>query len=238
MQDCQVCGRSFDPLGFQVVVPELGEGFDRIECAHSARALAAPGTRIAATPLIAVVEPIGAPASAGGAGAALRSIGAPAATLGLLASGTAAAAFLWLRVLGPETAGFPLSFAETPPAAAQETVQAYAQPVPDAARGSVAATPRERGAPDSVATLVDARREPTDRSPGGTSSGRENSPGRSGATRPTARTTRPEPAKTTGKDHVKRGLGHYKHGETDGVHAPGHGQGHGGHGNRGHGKGR
>ena len=58
MQGCQVCGRSFDPLGFQVVVPELGRGFDRIECAQSARTLAGPGSRLAAAPLVAIVEPL------------------------------------------------------------------------------------------------------------------------------------------------------------------------------------
>lgn len=239
MQDCDVCGRRFDPLDFQIVVAELGRGFDRIECARSARALASPGTRIAAPPLVAVVEPLGAPAATSGAAAALRPIAAPAATLGLLAAGTAAAALLWLRVLGPETAAFPLGLAETPPAAGQESVQAHVRPVPEAPRDSGAAVPAERRTRDSATAVLAARREPADPSPGRTAAGRQTSPGRSVATRPTTRTTtttRPEPLKTTGKDHVKRGQGHYKHGEAGGNHVPGHGQGQGGHG-KAHGKG-
>ena len=38
MNRCRICGRSFDPLGFQVLVPGLSEGFDRVECAEKARA--------------------------------------------------------------------------------------------------------------------------------------------------------------------------------------------------------
>lgn len=235
MQDCQVCGRRFDPLGFQVVVPELGRGFDRVECARGARALVPPGSRMAAAPLVAVVEPIGALGYAGGAATALRPLGAPAATLGLLAAGTAAAVLLWLRVLGTETAGFPLSLAQASPAVGQETVEAYVRPAPDAARASAVRT--EQRAPGSATTVLAARRQPGDRSPGRTTGRREGANGRPVATRPTARITRPEPAKTTGKGHVKRGRGHYKHGETDGVHTPGHGQGHGGHGRHGRSKG-
>ena len=104
-------------MGFQVVIPELGRGFDRLECAQSARARAGPGSRIAVAPLATVVEPIAVAAAAPVALTALRPFGAPAATLGLLAAGTAAAAVLWLRVLGTDPAGFPLSRGDAPQAA-------------------------------------------------------------------------------------------------------------------------
>jgi hypothetical protein len=121
VRNCHVCGRRFDPLDFQVVIPELGRGFDRIECAQTARALASPGSRIAAAPLAAVVEPIG--LAAPGPTAALQTFAAPAGTIGLLAAGTAAAVFLWLRVLGTDPVGFPFIRADAPRAAAAATVE-------------------------------------------------------------------------------------------------------------------
>ena len=126
MQDCQVCGRSFDPLGFQVVVPELGRGFDRIECAQSARTLAGPGSRLAAAPLVAIAKPVPAalmPAAVGSA-RALVPLGTPAATLGLLTAGTAAAVFLWLNALGTDPSSFTLGRLSAPPAFGHQTIQA------------------------------------------------------------------------------------------------------------------
>lgn len=41
------CGRGFDPRGFQVVVPGLGLGFDRVDCALEAGATGVP---LVATP--------------------------------------------------------------------------------------------------------------------------------------------------------------------------------------------
>jgi uncharacterized membrane protein YgcG len=122
VQDCHVCGRRFDPLGFQVVVPELGRGFDRVECAQSARALASPGSRIAATPLAA----IGRPAALAAAAAPVpifRALSSPAATAGLLTVGTVAAAFLWMRVLGTDSVGFPFQRESAPRAVAGATVR-------------------------------------------------------------------------------------------------------------------
>jgi hypothetical protein len=129
VQDCQVCGRSFDPLSFQVVVPELGRGFDRVECARGARALDSRAMSIAAAPLVAIAEPFTAAALPVGAAASSRLRPAPAqlATFGLLAAGAAAAAFLWLRVLGPDTKAFQFSHAAVPPAFAHESVQARVQ---------------------------------------------------------------------------------------------------------------
>lgn len=236
MQDCQVCGRRFDPLRFQVVVPELARGFDCVECAQSARAHALPATRLVATaPLVGVVEPIG-PAPVGATAIAFRSLGAPAATLGLLAAGTAAAVLLWLRVLGTDSASFPFTSA-APPAVAQETIETRVEPAPTRSEGPVAGILSERPVPVPVsvtATPITVR-EPS-HEPGARQRHSDSRGARHPATVRLAARSRPTAAaKTTGKDHVKRGQGHYKHGETDGVHKPGHGRGHGGHG-KGHGK--
>jgi hypothetical protein len=231
VQDCQVCGRRFDPLGFQVVVPELARGFDRIECAQSARAHASPGSRIVATtPLVAVLEPIGLPLARATA-IALRPLGAPAATLGLLAAGTAAAVLLWLRVVGTDSANFPFTSA-APPAVAQETVESYVEPVPLSSEGPVAGLLRERSVPVSVTAIPAAVREPPhDPAARQRHSSSRGSAHPSGARRAASNAPRAA-AKATGKDHAKRGQGHYKHGETAGIHKPGHGGGHG----KGHGK--
>jgi hypothetical protein len=233
VQDCQVCGRSFDPLGFQVVVPELGRGFDRTECAQSARTLAGPGSRLAATPLAGIVEPLPAalmPAAVGSA-PALRSLGAPAATLGLLAAGTAAAVFLWLPVLGADPSRFTLGRLSAPPAFGHQTVQAHVEPA------STSTGPAERKAPDRSAPVTVVRfvisPGPTGFAPAPATDGAEKPQPSSPPTlaRPA---TQPGPApgpgkatgpaKATGKGHPKHGKGHAKHGETDGAHSPGHGQ--------------
>jgi hypothetical protein len=227
VEDCQVCGRSFDPLGIQVVVPELGRGFDRTECAQSARTLAGPGSRLAAIPLVGIVEPLPAalvPAAVGSA-SALRSLGAPAATLGLLAAGTAAAVFLWLPVLGADPSSFTLGRLSAPPAFSHQAVQAHVEPAPPSTG------PAERKAPDRT-TPVTAVRLVTSPSPTGLAP----APATDGGDKPlrlspptVARPPEgpgpaPEPGKVTGKGHPKHGNGHAKHGETDGAHSPGHGQ--------------
>ena len=235
MQDCQVCGRSFDPLGFQVVVPELGRGFDRIECAQSARTLAGPGSRLAATPLVAIVEPVPPalmPAAVGSA-SALRPLGTPAATLGLLAAGTAAAVFLWLNALGTDPSSFTLGRLSAPPAFGHQTIQAHVEPVPPRTG------PAERKAPDRAApaTVVQVVTAPSPTAPSPT--GLAPAPATDGADEPQPSSpptlarpaTQPRggsgPGKATGKGHAKHGKGHAKHGETDGAHSPGHGQGKG-----------
>jgi hypothetical protein len=43
--NCRVCGRQFDPTGFQMLVPGLKLGFDRVECALEASALGVPPER-------------------------------------------------------------------------------------------------------------------------------------------------------------------------------------------------
>jgi hypothetical protein len=223
VQDCQVCGRSFDPRAFQVVVPELGRGFDRLECAQSARALAGPGSRVAATPLVAIVEPRAAglmPAAAGST-RALRSLATPAATLGLLAAGTAAAVFLWLRVLGADPSSYTLGRLSTPPAFGHQTVQAQVEPAPPSI-GPAERKASDSAAPVTVVNLVTAP-SPTGSAP---------APAKNGPQKPQVSSSRPlaRPAsaprleKATGKGHPKHGKGHSKHGETDGAHSSGHGQ--------------
>jgi hypothetical protein len=229
VQDCQVCGRSFDPLGFQVVVPELGRGFDRIECAQSARTLAGPGSRLAATPLVAIVEPVPAalmPAAVGSA-RALRPLGTPAATLGLLAAGTAAAVFLWLNALGTDPSSFTLGRLSAPPAFGHQTIQAHAEPAPPGT-GPVERRAPEEAAPVTVVRFVTAP-SPTGFAPALATDGADTPQPSSPPTlaRPATLLPGSGPGKATGKGHAKHGKGHAKHGETDGAHSPGHGQGKG-----------
>lgn len=223
MQNCEVCGRSFDPLGFQVVVPELGRGFDRIDCARSARALAGPGSRIAAVPLIALAAPVAAtaavPATLAAASApAPRVLGSTAATVGLLAVGTAAAVLLWMRVVGTDTANYTLGRLTAPPAFGHETVQSQVAPsaAPGPAPAKPAAVPPEKLVAAQSPTTV-----PVAVSPGAA--------GQRSSLRPSGGTAKPasRPGKATGKGHAKHGKGHAKHGESKGHHHAGHGQGHG-----------
>jgi hypothetical protein len=230
VQDCQICGRSFDPLGFQVVVPELGRGFDRIECAQSARRLAGPGTRLAATPLVAIVEPVPAalmPAAVGSA-QALRPLGTPAATLGLLAAGTAAAVFVWLTALGTDPSSFTLGRLSAPPAFGHQAIQAHVESAP-AGTGPAERKVPDRAAPVTVVRLVTAP-SPTDVPPA-PATDRADKPQPSSPPTLARPTTLPPGGsglgKATGKGHAKHGKGHAKHGEADGAHSPGHGRGKG-----------
>jgi hypothetical protein len=251
VQDCQVCGRSFDPLGFQVVVPELGRGFDRIECAQSARTLAGPGSRLAAAPLVAIAKPVPAalmPAAVGSA-RALVPLGTPAATLGLLTAGTAAAVFLWLNALGTDPSSFTLGRLSAPPAFGHQTIQAHVETAPPGTG------PAERKAPDRAApvTVVKVVTAPSPTGLAPSPAGLAPAPATDGAGEPQPSSpatlarpaTQPDggsgPGKATGKGHAKHGKGHAKHGkghakhgkghakhgETDGAHSPGHGQGKG-----------
>jgi hypothetical protein len=207
------------------VVPELGRGFDRIECAQTARTLAGRANRAAAAPLAAIVEPLAAalvPAAAGPT-PSLRPLGTPAATLGLLAAGTAAAVFLWLRVLGADPSSFTLGRLAAPSAFGRETVQAHVEPAP-ARTAPVEQKAPERAAPVAVVKLVTAPDQPVF-PPAPTTGGGQKPPSPPTPVRPpTPPPPASEPGKATGKGHPKHGKGHYKHGETDGVHSPGHGK--------------
>jgi hypothetical protein len=217
MQSCQVCGRSFDPLRFQVVVPGLGRGFDRIDCARSARAMASPSSRLAGAPLIALAAPAAAmapPPAVAATAPVHRLLGSTAATLGLLAAGTAAAALLWVRVVGTDTSSYTLGRLTAPPAFGHDRVQAQVEAAPTPA------------GPEPVATVtverVVAVPVPTPGLPA-------LAPAASPRTSPPDRLSRPptpiaRPAQETGKGHPKTGQGHLKHGEDDGVHSPGHGK--------------
>ena len=133
MQSCQVCGRSFDAFRFQVVVPELGRGFDRIDCARSARTMASPGSRFAAIPLVALAAPAAAPTSAAAFATTApvqRLLGSTAATLALLAAGTAAAALLWVHVVGTDTSSYTLGRLTAPPAFGHDRVESQIEAAP------------------------------------------------------------------------------------------------------------
>jgi hypothetical protein len=200
MRNCQICGRSFDPLGFQVIVPELGRGFDRIDCARSARALAGPRSRIAAVPLVALAAPVDATAAV--AAPVPRMLGSTAATLGILAAGTAAAVLLWMRVVGTDTASYTLGRLTAPPAFGHKTVRAQIVPAPEAgvALGKPAAAPVEK-------LVVLANR--TLRSAGAASLA--GTQGRSSPAVP-ERAAKPlsKPGLATGKGHPKHGKDHQK----------------------------
>jgi hypothetical protein len=202
-------------MGFQVVIPELSRGFDRIECALSARALAGPGSRVAVPPLAAVVQPIAFAAATPAAAVAMRRLGAPAATLGLLAAGTAAAALLWLRVLGTDPAVFPGLRGDAPRAAAGETVEAQVSASTGGTEAPVQgpASPRADTPRPTVISAPSAAEEtarPTVRDPA-----------------PVARL--PADERGGGGKHEAghggkgKGLGHVKHGDSNGQHSPGHG---------------
>jgi hypothetical protein len=130
---CRVCGREFDPRGFQVVVPGLGMGFDRVECALEASATGVP--LIASPPPLPLAAPrpalaLPAVAMAGAAPlpvAGAASVGPPmlvGANLALLAAGTAATIYLWMRVFSPDAAFQPASAEHAAVAFARSTVSA------------------------------------------------------------------------------------------------------------------
>jgi hypothetical protein len=114
--NCRVCGRQFDPTGFQILVPGLKLGFDRVECALEASAPGVPPERadeVAQDVVRSLPTAVPVPALAGGpvlmAGAAgLRPQALAGANLAVLAAGTAATIYLWLRVFGLDLG--PISF--------------------------------------------------------------------------------------------------------------------------------
>jgi hypothetical protein len=175
---------------------------------------------VTATPLVTIVEPAMAafvPALA--AAPTLRPLGASLATLGLLAAGAAAVAFLWLRVLAPDTASFPLSRAAAPPAFRHETVQAREEAAPVHSTLPIGHRPSERAPRSSSPAVVLVARHAAARPALGKRRVRPALLAR--VAPPTATPSHPDHA--TGKGHLKHGKGHFKHGETDGVHSPGHG---------------
>ena len=63
MATCEICGTDFDDLGVQFVVPGLGKGFCRVDCAVRARTLA--GATGGAVPMRAVLVPLAAGSATG-----------------------------------------------------------------------------------------------------------------------------------------------------------------------------
>lgn len=114
--DCRVCGRQFDPQGFQVMVPGLKDGFDRVDCALEALAVGLPpqpNADAAPAPPRALPTPLASvPALAAGPAVVRVESGRPqllaGVNLALLAAGTAATIYLWLRVFGADAG--PISF--------------------------------------------------------------------------------------------------------------------------------
>jgi hypothetical protein len=144
-------------------------------------------------------------------------LGSTAATLGLLVAGTAAAALLWVRVVGTDTSSYTLGRLTAPPAFGHDRIQAQ-----------VEAAPASTG-PGKV-TTVTVERVVTVPVPTGGVAGLEPTEPPSTRTSPPDRVSRPptpasRPAHETGKGHPKIGMGHSKHGENDGLHSPGHGKG-------------
>ena len=121
---CRVCGRAFDPSGFQVVVPGLGEGFDRIECAEIALARGVPSAP--PIPLPADVEPSPAPALVAAAAPVAAALDRRPFLLGanvaLLAAGTAVTVYLWLRVFAADPSSSLSLPANATPAQGRATV--------------------------------------------------------------------------------------------------------------------
>jgi hypothetical protein len=167
---CQICGREFSPHGFQVVVPGLGQGFDRVECAHEANAMGLPASSAAGAvgppvPIVATAAAAGAAGGASGAAHAARTPLLVGSKLALLAAGTAVTVFLWLRVFAAEPASLRLPHEAGAPRSQQSQVPAAI----DLSPGS------EHKAPSG-------ERNPSPSAPAASAGPEAKSPGRVGAT--------------------------------------------------------
>jgi hypothetical protein len=189
--DCRVCGRQFEPMGFQVMVPGLQHGFDRVDCALEASALELPGTRdLEPTPAVVPalapsVAPL--PALAVGALPATTTVSARphflgGANLALLAAGTAATIYLWLRVFGADAGPFSSLAERASQAFGRTTVAAAIDLTPpreigpeseNTVRGgdasAVVALPTTTASDDSGTPVSNRspRKKPREREPGG-----------------------------------------------------------------------
>jgi hypothetical protein len=130
---CRICGREFDPRGFQVVVPGLGMGFDRVDCALEASATGIP--LVESPPPLPIAAPrpaLALPAMAVAGASPLPAAGAASvrpsllvgANLALLAAGTAATIYLWMRVFSPDAAFQSAPAEHAAPAFARSSVSA------------------------------------------------------------------------------------------------------------------
>jgi hypothetical protein len=190
--DCRVCGRQFDPMGFQILVPGLQHGFDRVDCALEASALELPETRsvepaptaVPAVPLSIAPLPalaVGPMPTARAETARPHLLGG--ANLALLAAGTAATIYLWLRVFGADTGPFSFLAERASQAFGRTTVAAAIDLTPprelgpepeNTVRGAsispAVAVPTATASGDSDRTPVsnrEPRKKPREREPGG-----------------------------------------------------------------------
>jgi hypothetical protein len=166
--NCRVCGRQFDPLGYQVMVPGQPHGFDRVECALEASAHGLPEARVA-EPAPTVVRPLPAaaplvPALASGPAPAVRADSVrpqviAGTNLALLAVGTLATIYLWLRVFGADAGPFSFAgsafdaFGRSSVAAAIDlSPETDAEAAPDGTDGAAPVPPASALAAASVST--------------------------------------------------------------------------------------
>jgi hypothetical protein len=192
--NCRVCGRQFDPQGFQVMVPGIEHAFDRVDCALEASLIGlpparslepAPVVRALPTPPPAVpvrALPAGPPPPRAESGRPQLFAGV---NLALLAAGAAVTVYLWLRVFGADTGPITMpaesasaAFGRTTIAAAVDLSPTTApKPQPESAvRGggsqpATSAAPRAGQSGGGNATLVADRssaKAGTQRQDGGT----------------------------------------------------------------------
>jgi hypothetical protein len=158
---CRICGREFDPRGFQVVVPGLGLGFDRVDCAFEASATGVPLVEsppplpiTARRPALALpaVATAGAAALPAAAAASTRPPVLVGANLALLAAGTAATIYLWMRVFSPDATFQPVPAEHAAAAFARSSISAeIVMPTEPTARPQPVAFGGEDGAPGPAA---------------------------------------------------------------------------------------
>jgi hypothetical protein len=194
---CRVCGREFDPRGFQVVVPGLGMGFDRVECALEASATGVPLIESPPPLPIAAPRPALALPAVVTAGAGLPAAGAASArppvlvgaNLALLAAGTATTIYLWMRVFSPDAAFQPAPAEHAAAAFARSSVSAEidlasgptAKPQPEVVVFDDGEPGATGGAPErSGAVAVSSRGRATTRTGSGSFTGQTPSPTKGG----------------------------------------------------------
>jgi hypothetical protein len=177
--NCRVCGRQFDPTGFQIMVPGLKLGFDRVDCALEASARGVPPLPTdepVTSTARSLPAPTPVPALAGGSvlmagGADLRPQAFAGANLALLAAGTAVTIYLWLRVFGPDLGPIPFPADSASPAFERSTVSAAidltpppeSRPLPESAVSGGGSQPAAAAAP--AASEADPASEVSRRSP-------------------------------------------------------------------------
>jgi hypothetical protein len=212
---CVVCGRDFNPRGFQVVVPGLGRGFDRIECAlEASKSGLAPAAGAAALDTTLMAAPVTAPtprAPAALAPAAVATsagiVRAPLLSSGnlvLLAALTAATVFLWLRVFAPGGLSISLPGGSAAPSFERGTVPAVIASMPSGpvtrpvADGAVRADglPASGAAATSGKTKRDHKNGTSDDSNSGKPSGGGSKPSSRPASTPLTPPVQPTPPRS------------------------------------------